>query len=129
MTNASTGTIVTSGALSYGVFAQSVGGGGGAAGSSSATSSGGGDANVSIELGGKGGSGQNGGAVTVTLDGTIATSGVNANAIMAQSVGGGGGIGGSRHVERVRRQSLCVTRSGRQAAAQAGAGGTVNVRL
>ncbi|SEA61578.1 hypothetical protein SAMN05660420_02623 [Desulfuromusa kysingii] len=75
----------TSGDYSKGIFAQSVGGGGG-----SGAGSGG-----AVSLGGSGGTGGEGGAVTVTeTGGTIATAGQSADAIYAQSVGGGGGEGG-----------------------------------
>ncbi|HUJ69378.1 MAG TPA: autotransporter domain-containing protein, partial [Syntrophorhabdales bacterium] len=100
------GSIVTQGALSTGILAQSVGGGGGTGGSSTT---------VGIELeiptseeelkpspkltfagsiGGNGGAGGNGGPVTVTNGNIISTSGDLAYGILAQSVGGGGGAGG-----------------------------------
>jgi hypothetical protein len=107
-------TIVTDGHFSSGIMAQSVGGSGGV----------GGDARViSVELtadpmdfnpfmdlmsfnttmvfGGDGGDGGNGGNVTVTNDltdlemGGIATSGAFSHGIVAQSIGGNGGSGGS----------------------------------
>ena len=93
LTNA--GAIKTSGALAYGMFAQSVGGGGGSASTSSATSAGGGTANVGLTLGGSAGSGQHGSAVTLTSYGQVATSGAGAFSLIAQSIGGGGGIGGA----------------------------------
>src|SRR5690606_40261787 len=43
------------------------------------------------EIGGDG----DGGVVTVNADGDIWTSGINAFGIIAQSIGGGGGLGGS----------------------------------
>ncbi len=46
---------------------------------------------LSIDLGGQGSSGD-GGAVTVTDDGSITTTGANAFGIIAQSIGGGGGL-------------------------------------
>ncbi|MFC3225693.1 hypothetical protein ACFOGJ_00525 [Marinibaculum pumilum] len=48
----------------------------------------------SVDVGGSAGGTGDGGAVTVTNSGTIATSGDSATAIYAQSVGGGGGTGG-----------------------------------
>ncbi len=88
VTNA--GTLHTTGTSSYGIFAQSVGGGGGIGGG--ATS----DDTVSISananVGGKGGKGGTGGAVDVINRGTIITTGLEAHGIVAQSVGGGGGI-------------------------------------
>ncbi|WP_459675840.1 hypothetical protein [Acidisoma sp. 7E03] len=50
---------------------------------------------VSLAVGGNGGTGGNGGAVTVTNQGQITTNGNLADGILAQSVGGGGGIGGA----------------------------------
>jgi len=85
--------IVTFGAGSHAVIAQSIGGGGGIAGD---TSKGIGlDATGwSAGSGAAGGSGD-GGAVSVNVDGAIVTNGANAFGIIAQSIGGGGGLGGS----------------------------------
>ena len=117
------GYIATSGALSYGVFAQSVGGGGGnggdvSAASSAGTSSDSGESNTATEgedgstsakaksgvsitasLGGAGGAGGNAGMVTVTNSGSIETGGIGSTAIIAQSIGGGGGNSGSSSSE------------------------------
>ena len=87
------GLIQTAGEGSHGVLAQSVGGGGGNGGIVLAgsvvfeapTKS------TAFSLGGIGGDGGDGGTVTVTNDGTILTTGVRANGIVAQSIGGGGG--------------------------------------
>ena len=86
------GGIITRGDDAAGVFAQSVGGGGSGAGSVADGS--GGTFNVDVAVGGKGGSGGTGGGVTVNSGGAILTSGGDAAAIHAQSVGGGGGKGG-----------------------------------
>ncbi|WP_378942151.1 autotransporter outer membrane beta-barrel domain-containing protein [Mesorhizobium sp. ANAO-SY3R2] len=86
------GTIATEGALSHGIFAQSVGGGGGAAGSASNTSSASMSVGVATSI--AGGGGANGGYVEVNNDGLIETRGHGAIGIMAQSVGGGGGYTG-----------------------------------
>jgi len=48
-----------------------------------------------ITVGGNGGSGNDAGAVTVTSDDLIQTSGIGAHGILAQSIGGGGGTGGN----------------------------------
>jgi uncharacterized protein YhjY with autotransporter beta-barrel domain len=123
-----TGTIVTEGALSRGVFAQSVGGGGGTGGATdydgddtysysdalSKTMSVVGNITSTIDLvksfsepawgvsiGGTGGSAGDGGKVTVTNDGAIYTSGRLSHGIMAQSVGGGGGTGGEGTITAV----------------------------
>ncbi len=90
------GDIGSSGADSYGIFAQSVGGGGGTGGMAlSATLGDSKSKNISVAIGGTGGSGGLGGNVEVITRGTIVTSGAGATAIFAQSVGGGGGAGGS----------------------------------
>ncbi|WP_459616540.1 autotransporter outer membrane beta-barrel domain-containing protein [Bordetella sp. 2513F-2] len=88
------GTIATQGVLSFGILAQSVGGGGGYATLDDGARPAAGPANVTF--------GSNthmnglGGLVSVIQDvgGRISTSGTNAHAIVAQSVGGGGGIAG-----------------------------------
>jgi hypothetical protein len=94
VTVTNSGSILTGGADSHGIFAQSVGGGGGKAGASIAT--GGGDGgSVALGFGGSGGGGGNADAVTVqNTGGVIFTSGVRSHGIFAQSVGGGGGSGG-----------------------------------
>jgi uncharacterized protein YhjY with autotransporter beta-barrel domain len=89
------GSIVTAGEKSYGIFAQSVGGGGGNGGLSFSGAFGGVDSkNFTASIGGTGGNGGNAGNVTVDSAGSIATSGLSANAIFAQSIGKGGGNGG-----------------------------------
>ncbi|UPY36284.1 autotransporter outer membrane beta-barrel domain-containing protein [Sediminicoccus sp. KRV36] len=113
--NPSTGSayslIGTSGSNAGGILAQSIGGGGGAAGAGYATAVGAGFA-VATALGGTGGKGGDGGSVTVTLPGIrIATGqatavGVNTNpvdafGIHAQSIGGGGGIGGAATAQAI----------------------------
>ena len=99
----STGTVLTNGALSYGILAQSVGGGGGNGGFSVGAAlsyKGGADIN---SVGGSGGAGNNAGTVTVnassstdsSLSGySIYTLGAGSDGILAQSIGGGGGNGG-----------------------------------
>ncbi|HEX7078827.1 MAG TPA: hypothetical protein VF363_10415 [Candidatus Eisenbacteria bacterium] len=82
------GDIATSGLASHGIFAQSVGGGGGQGGEASA------GLLTVFSLGGRGGASGNGGAVRVTNSGSILTSGDGSYGILAQSVGGGGGVGG-----------------------------------
>ncbi|MDT2020475.1 hypothetical protein [Methylocella sp. CPCC 101449] len=84
------GTIQTSGALAFGVLAQSVGAGGGYsafAGSSSP---------FDLKMGATGNASGAGGLVTVTTQAgsSIVTSGQNAFGVLAQSVGGGGGVAG-----------------------------------
>ena len=86
--------ISTTGSGSPGILAQSIGGGGGNAGGGSA---GGSENTVSINvtLGGNAGSGSTGGLVTVSNFGVITTIGGDAVGILAQSIGGGGGVAGT----------------------------------
>ena len=91
--------IITRGESSHGIFGQSVGGGGGTGGASLSVAGGWNPAesnvvNVSLSVGGEGGDGNNGGAVNVVNNGSIETVGQASYGINAQSVGGGGGIGG-----------------------------------
>ena len=78
-----TGSITTSGAGSIAIVAQSIGGGGGLGGTGAVGEDG------EIGVGGRGGAAGNGGMVTVTQTGDIATSGVAAHGVLAQSIGGG----------------------------------------
>ncbi len=104
-------SVSTKGANAQGIFAQSIGGGGGNGGSSSSTSGDGGSFNANLTLGGSGTTGANADAVLVSTNvadynsanstsiiapsnQSISTAGVNAQGILAQSVGGGGGNGG-----------------------------------
>ena len=84
--NMTGGRVTTSGDYSHAIFAQSIGGGGG---------SGGGEFALIASLGGEGAAGGFGGYVHVENDGWVETSGTAAHGIFAQSVGGGGGDGGS----------------------------------
>ncbi|MBN2357271.1 autotransporter outer membrane beta-barrel domain-containing protein, partial [candidate division KSB1 bacterium] len=87
------GSIHTSGNMAFGIFAQSIGGGGGMAGD---VVRGLGDLDVGIGLGfgGNGTNGGDGGDVTVDNSSDITTLGDGAIGLFAQSVGGGGGLGG-----------------------------------
>jgi len=90
----STGDVVTHGALAYGILAESIGGGGGDGGFSLSGGFAAEGSTVSATLGGTGGVGDTGGAVTLNSTGTVATFGDGAHAVFAQSLGGGGGTGG-----------------------------------
>ena len=100
------GRIATTGANSMGVVVQSLGGGGGL--------SLGGQDSASTSLGGGAG---DGGEVTLTDSGMVLTRGIGAIGVLAQSVGGGGGIVGAAG----SGVDVQVATSG------AGAGGAVNV--
>jgi hypothetical protein len=99
------GAIYTDGAQSYGVLAQSIGGGGGAGGVVSTQGeeipnildliNKGEGKGAQIAIGGSGAAAGDGGRVRVLNDGLIHTVGEGSHGIFAQSVGGGGGLGGS----------------------------------
>lgn len=125
-----TGTIVTNGPKSDGIFAQSVGGGGGdggivLAGNNPTTS----PTNISgsISIGGRGGSSGDGGTVGVDNTGSITTAGDASMGIHAMSVGAGGGTGGItvNQSGAVRAYSVQLGGDG----GSQGSGGAVNVNL
>ncbi|WP_108262980.1 hypothetical protein [Mangrovicoccus ximenensis] len=109
-TTGANGLIETAGANSRGLVVQSVGGGGGIASGSGMTLIGGLDkkirtpvtedravdnslkSDLSLKVGALGGTGGNAGTVTVDHAGTIVTAGAGSTGILAQSIGGGGGI-------------------------------------
>jgi uncharacterized protein YhjY with autotransporter beta-barrel domain len=110
------GDITTTGRNAYGILAQSIGGGGGLA-------AGGQVKNTSLfGYGGSGGAGGNGGQVTISTQGILSTKGDGATGIWAQSIGGGGGIGGD-----TAQSSTPLAFTG--STGQSGNGGAVNVGL
>jgi uncharacterized protein YhjY with autotransporter beta-barrel domain len=120
--------ISTTGNDSFGILAQSIGGGGGIVTSQPSSS-----ASPTLTIGGSGQfyNSSDGGAVNVTLggQGTIATTGIGAHGIVAQSIGGGGGVlrlvnqsGDSPTVDTSVPSSL-------SAGANDGDGGTVDVEV
>ncbi|HAY22322.1 MAG TPA: hypothetical protein DCY27_09170 [Desulfobacterales bacterium] len=117
-------TIKTSGNNSSGLLAQSVGGGGGTGGFDVAASIG--KFSFSMGLGGTGGSGGNANTVSLDSGAEITTSGHNAAAILAQSIGGGGGHGGfSIAASGAQMDSVSFSVGG--AGGSGGAGGAVNL--
>lgn len=88
-TDSPTVNIATAGDHAYGILAQSIGGGGGLANVRD-------PASVQVGTQNQSGSNPDGGQVFVNIDGdsSIQTSGDGAFAIVAQSIAGGGGIGG-----------------------------------
>ena len=112
------GTIDDKGAISYGVFAQSVGGGGGVAGLAISGTLAEGSSGLTSALGGTGGGGGNGGLVNVTNTGSITVEGAASVGILAQSIGGGGGAGGFSGALAVSGGTL-----GNELGGQGGAGG------
>ncbi|KQQ26438.1 hypothetical protein ASF53_21140 [Methylobacterium sp. Leaf123] len=116
------GSITTVGNDAPGLLAQSIGGGGGIGGSAGTDAGGGGalsrspapgggsrtmaaeapsdsdvslDASLNLTVGGTGGSAGNGGSVLLKHSGRVTTSGDHAPGLVAQSIGGGGGRGGT----------------------------------
>jgi hypothetical protein len=81
-----------SGKGSIGILAQSIGGGGGLGMLTEATAGRGGSASLSFSLGGAGTSNGGGGTVIVNNGGHLQTSGDQSEAIIAQSISGGGGV-------------------------------------
>ena len=92
------GSIATTGKLSDGVLAQSIGGGGGKGGAANSTSVSVSDSKITgtLGVGGANGSNGSGGAVTVSNGpgSRITTVGSIGIGVLAQSIGGGGGTGG-----------------------------------
>ncbi len=88
--NALGSTLSTQGVASFGIMAQSVGGGGGE-GSMAGTVDGS-LKSLGVGVGGSGAGAGDGGTVTVTNNGLITTTGKHGVGILAQSVGGGGGL-------------------------------------
>jgi uncharacterized protein YhjY with autotransporter beta-barrel domain len=113
VTNA--GAIATRGDAAFGVFAQSVGGGGGTGGASFSGEASlvagqeGSNFNAGFAFGGAGGTGNRGGKVDVTNAGRIETWGAAAHGIFAESVGGGGGQGGSARTMSIALSGVDVS--------------------
>lgn len=102
------GTIQTIGHRSFGILAQSIGGGGGTGGSVMSGSSAVGTSlsggiglaalkgltfEAGVNVGGSGGTSSAGNTVNITQSGSIVTSGYGSHGVVAQSIGGGGGVG------------------------------------
>ncbi len=119
------GLIETKDDLSSGIAAQSLGGGGGHGGT--AISAQGAVAfPVSVTHGGSGGDGGDGDSVSVTANEVIVTNGAHAHGVLAHSIGGGGGHGGSTlSADILDLAAVSVTTGGRGGAG--GQGGEVMV--
>lgn len=87
-------SIVTAGAYSHGIHAQSLGGGGGSGGNVY-TSVLGVEFTETVAVGGQAGDGGHGGIVNLTSGSRITTQGEQAHGLYAESVGGGGGDAGN----------------------------------
>ncbi len=124
------GLVDTSGHNAHAIQAQSVGGGGGNGGMAIAATLGSGgektNVNASIAVGGSGGAGNKGGTVEVTTNDRIVTRGDDAHGIFAQSVGGGGGTGGSSLAGSVGLSAAQPGKSINVVVAVGGAGGSGN---
>ncbi|HEU5137676.1 MAG TPA: autotransporter outer membrane beta-barrel domain-containing protein [Steroidobacteraceae bacterium] len=88
------GAIRTQGIAAHGIYAQSVGGGGGAGGALERHGLMEAANQVSIGVGGHGGIGGTSGVVSVDNDAVIQTTGDDSHGVFAQSIAGGGGLGG-----------------------------------
>ena len=89
ITVTNSGSITTEDDLSFGIHAQSIGGGGKGG---ATTAKPGAISTFSIAIGGNGGASGSGGTVMVTNTGPLVTQGNDAIGIVAQSIGGGGGM-------------------------------------
>jgi uncharacterized protein with beta-barrel porin domain len=111
--------IMTMGNGAHAIVAQSVGGGGGLF-----LAYGGGGNAIAVPVAAGGGAGGNGGPVSIVSTAQIMTSGVGSDGIVAQSVGGGGGIvGNGFYGAAIGNSPFAGTAGG------AGQGGTVNVSV
>ena len=90
---ASNASVTTAGQGSMALLAQSIGGGGGLGMLTAGTSGAGGSASIAMVLGAQGTASGYGNPVTVNSGGIITTTGAQAEAIVAQSIGSGGGVG------------------------------------
>lgn len=113
------GRVTTSGESAFGIAAQSIGGGGGNGGGAFAVG-----LLASVGIGGASGGGGNGGDVRVDHAGELQTDGNNATALLAQSIGGGGGVGGSLATVGVASAATVAVGG---SAGNGGAAGTVDV--
>ncbi|MEO1424293.1 MAG: hypothetical protein AAFV09_14130, partial [Pseudomonadota bacterium] len=99
-----TGDVMSIGANSPAMVLQSIGGGGGDVSVFDVTAvelaAQGGD--IDLSFGAVGGTGNDGGAVTLDFTGNALTAEAGASAILAQSIGAGGGLGRMGGVARVR---------------------------
>ncbi|ADP16480.1 outer membrane autotransporter barrel domain protein 4 [Achromobacter xylosoxidans A8] len=113
----------TQGARAYGVLAQSIGGGGGLGGAGDASNL------TGVSLGGRGGAAGDGGAVTLTLNagGHISTSGAGSHGVIAQSIGGGGGIAGD--ISKGLQLGSGAWTPGSGQTGGSGSGGTLNLNV
>ena len=109
------GSIATAGNNATGLMTQSIGGGGGAAALRTP-----GEPGQSLSLGSDGGSSLSGGEISLIADADISTQGVASPAVVAQSIGGGGGA-----VQGLNEANTGFIRLGSTAASNANAGALI----
>lgn len=122
------GTITTQGYSAFGLLAQSIGGGGGLGGDGSNKATG--TITVGGGIGGDGGSGGDGGEVRLLGGGTVSTAGDGAHAVLLQSIGGGGGVGGignSQSALLFQNNAISINVGGNGGASGAGQSVTVDL--
>lgn len=119
--------VTTKGVLAPGLFAQSIGGGGGSAGTA-VTTNGLPALNIAITHGGSAGDGGDGGTITLSAQ-DVTTAKNNSPAVVAQSVGGGGGHSGLTVSANGPLGALGVNVAIGGSAGGGGAGGAVSVSL
>jgi len=88
------GSVTTTGYLSLGLQAQSIGGNGGTSGVTLDAGSADRAGTFNMTSGSQGGSGANAGSAVVNSYGTVSVSGLLATGVSVESIGGGGGRGG-----------------------------------
>jgi hypothetical protein len=114
------GAITTAGLFSKAVHAQSIGGGGGNGGGATTFND-----LASVSIGGAGGSGGDGGAIDISTQTRLQTSGNQAIGLLAQSVGGGGGDGGAASSYDIGIITLALAVGGN--AGNGGDGGSLSI--
>jgi len=100
-------TVSTQGNDAFALAAQSIGGGGGTAGAGSSKASDDDDSHsFELSVGGNGGGGGGGNTVSIDSGVTLATAGDRAFGILAQSIGGGGGVSGSADGASIKKLNI-----------------------
>ncbi|MFA5703623.1 MAG: autotransporter outer membrane beta-barrel domain-containing protein [Advenella sp.] len=119
--------IETVGDLSTVILAQSVGGGGGSGGNSQAIGTDAKSTQVNLSMGGSGSGGGKGGEVIVNNLNALKASGIGSHAIVAQSIGGGGGHAGSSTINAGFTEQNQINLALGGNGGRGGMGGTVTV--
>ena len=134
---ASNGTIATGGSVNglasgyqaHGLVAQSIGGGGGVGGFAASGATTIGQQGLANRVGGNGGSGNNGSTVTVTNSGAITIGNSGSSAILAQSIGGGGGSSGIAGAFAIQGAEVGLANTIGGSSGSSGDGNLVTARL